>query len=324
MTLLQLKYVFECYRTASITAAADSLFTSVSNISKNLKNIEQELGFSVFERSPHGLIPTEPGKILLEHIRVILKESDEIYHITEKLKTRSLILASIPVVCSFRAFSKLVSSMQSDQKHMKFHSTTSDHALARLSNRLCDAALVGIHASKSTISSNDHLRQTLLQKYTSPMLHGISFVKVGSIQYSVYLSKQHPLLQQYKEDSQVLSHLLSYPYVEYNDDVFLNDNPIKRYVSLNQQIKVNDRDWRFTLLKEGDSFSSGITAAFLADKYPWMKTIPIPDGTIDLYLAYQESASEKTLILQFQKLIETEIRLLTAPVMNEKKLALRI
>ncbi|MBQ4491084.1 MAG: LysR family transcriptional regulator, partial [Pyramidobacter sp.] len=58
MTLLQIQYALECYATGSLSKAAQNLFTSVSNLSKTLHALEDELGCELFVRTSSGVTPT--------------------------------------------------------------------------------------------------------------------------------------------------------------------------------------------------------------------------------------------------------------------------
>ncbi|MDY3903275.1 LysR family transcriptional regulator [Peptoniphilus sp.] len=52
----------------SISKASERLYTAQPNLSRSLKQIEDELGFKVFERSKSPLYLTKEGKILFEYI----------------------------------------------------------------------------------------------------------------------------------------------------------------------------------------------------------------------------------------------------------------
>lgn len=49
MTIQQLQYVLEIARCGSASRAAKNLFLSQPNLSSAIKNLEQELGFPIFE-----------------------------------------------------------------------------------------------------------------------------------------------------------------------------------------------------------------------------------------------------------------------------------
>ncbi len=55
MNLQQLRYAVEVAKTGSITAAAKNLYMGQPNLSKNIRELEAELGITLFERTARGV-----------------------------------------------------------------------------------------------------------------------------------------------------------------------------------------------------------------------------------------------------------------------------
>lgn len=72
MTIRQLEYVLEIARCSSISLAAKELFISQQALSESLKLLEQELNFTIFERSKKGVTLTNEGRLLLKDIEKIV------------------------------------------------------------------------------------------------------------------------------------------------------------------------------------------------------------------------------------------------------------
>ena len=60
-----LRYAIEVERCRSITKAAKQLFVSQPNLSRDIRELEEEIGFSLFTRSSKGVVPTEKGREFL-------------------------------------------------------------------------------------------------------------------------------------------------------------------------------------------------------------------------------------------------------------------
>ena len=60
----------------SMRDAAEKLFISQSALSHNLKRIEDELGCMIFDRNRNKLTLNEYGRIVLEHAKNILRETE--------------------------------------------------------------------------------------------------------------------------------------------------------------------------------------------------------------------------------------------------------
>ncbi|MDO5124880.1 MAG: LysR family transcriptional regulator [Ruminococcus sp.] len=78
MNILHLKYMLEVERLGSITKAASKLYMGQPNLSKAIKEIEQEIGVEIFKRTVKGVVPTEKGREFLKHAQNILAEMDKI------------------------------------------------------------------------------------------------------------------------------------------------------------------------------------------------------------------------------------------------------
>ncbi|MDR0598242.1 MAG: LysR family transcriptional regulator [Treponema sp.] len=77
------KYAIEIERTRSITKAAENLYMAQPNLSKAVKEMEETIGFFVFERNSKGVFPTQKGLRFLDHARKILDEMEQINKLTD-------------------------------------------------------------------------------------------------------------------------------------------------------------------------------------------------------------------------------------------------
>lgn len=67
-------YAIEIERTGSITKAAQNLYMAQPNLSKAMKELEEQLGYEIFMRTPGGMIPTEKGRYFLIYAHNILDQ----------------------------------------------------------------------------------------------------------------------------------------------------------------------------------------------------------------------------------------------------------
>ena len=69
-----LRYFLETYSRMKITAAAEALHISQPALTKNIKLLEENLGVTLFERTPNGMIPTPYGETLARYATTIFRE----------------------------------------------------------------------------------------------------------------------------------------------------------------------------------------------------------------------------------------------------------
>jgi LysR family cys regulon transcriptional activator len=87
MTLIQLKYLLGVVDNGlNITAAAERLFTSQPGISKQLRQLEQEVGVQIFSRKGKALVAVTPaGTTIVDYARKILRDVDNIRSVGQDL-----------------------------------------------------------------------------------------------------------------------------------------------------------------------------------------------------------------------------------------------
>ena len=91
MKLHQLRYVLTTVQNGlNITAAARALHTSQPGISKQIKRLEEELGFQIFEREGRNVTRVTPaGKAVVEHAARLLEEAENIRRLSADFRDES-------------------------------------------------------------------------------------------------------------------------------------------------------------------------------------------------------------------------------------------
>ena len=77
MNISHLKYALEVEKTGSISRAADALYMSQPHLSKAIRDLEENMGITIFSRTPQGAVPTKRGKDFLEYAKNIIAQIDE-------------------------------------------------------------------------------------------------------------------------------------------------------------------------------------------------------------------------------------------------------
>ena len=96
MNTQHLQYIIEIERTRSISQAAENLFLGQPNLSRILHDMEQSLGFRIFERSTRGVRPTTRGTIFLQHAKSILRETEAIEALGPKRAVANRLRVCLP------------------------------------------------------------------------------------------------------------------------------------------------------------------------------------------------------------------------------------
>ena len=75
MTLQQLKYVTTIANIGSISEAAKRLFVSQPSLTKAIKELEKEMGITIFDRTNKGITVSKEGERFLGYARQVLEQA---------------------------------------------------------------------------------------------------------------------------------------------------------------------------------------------------------------------------------------------------------
>ena len=117
MNLQYLRYALEISRTGSISKAAENLSVAQPNLSRAVKELESQLGISIFERTRTGMTVTPEGERLLSTGERILREVDalETMFDGESIPRESLSVMTVPSAYVAHAFVSFCASLPVDR-----------------------------------------------------------------------------------------------------------------------------------------------------------------------------------------------------------------
>ena len=98
--LKSLRFFEACARQATFAAAADELCVSQSAVSKQIKNLEEGLGFALFVRDSKNTKLTSEGSVLAKHLTELFYNLDTLIDDLADSKTPApLIISCEPTIC---------------------------------------------------------------------------------------------------------------------------------------------------------------------------------------------------------------------------------
>ena len=72
-----MNYVYEVYKEASFSKAAQNLYISQPSLSASIKREEDRIGVKIFNRNKSPIELTPPGKIYVEHVEKIMEIEED-------------------------------------------------------------------------------------------------------------------------------------------------------------------------------------------------------------------------------------------------------
>ena len=119
MRLEHFLYVVEIAKHRSLSKAARNLYITQPSLSVSLQNLENELGFQVFERSHKGMVLTEKGREFYQIAKRIKGELDRVDHLVAPEDNPAEVhLNAAPVFCN-AAMLQLISSVRGESQEIQ-------------------------------------------------------------------------------------------------------------------------------------------------------------------------------------------------------------
>ena len=101
MTITQIEYAMAVYQKRNFVEASKYCHISQPTLSMQLKKLEEEIGFVLFDRSKSPMIVTEEGERFIEQAKTVLLEYKKLYQREDKELKGELIVGVIPTIAPF-------------------------------------------------------------------------------------------------------------------------------------------------------------------------------------------------------------------------------
>ena len=147
MELRVLRYFLEAARLGNVSRAADNLCVTQPTVSRQLKELEEELGEKLFERTNYAIRLTPAGELLRERAEDILSMADRTVQDFKSLKEDEVV-GEIAIACAesrnVSFLSKCIAILRDDYPKIKYnlYSGDSERALEKLDKGIFDFAVV--------------------------------------------------------------------------------------------------------------------------------------------------------------------------------------
>lgn len=272
MTIQQLQYVLEISRTGSVSKAAKTLYLSQPNLSNAIKNLENELGITIFERTPMGMQLTASGMKLAKKATSIMADIQEITSGISQEEDCLFRLVYPRYVPAFEAFWDLCTDYQ-EMAHLHFSCYIGDREkqVEALYRNLCDLVIYLETGSSSfaRLCSDLHVK----------------FVKLKDVCFYVQLAENHPLLQKPHFD---MGELKNYPYVAFSNIYERDANwmPWQDIVNPNRLICVQSTSSRVSLVSNSLAFSIVLPHSEEYNRAHHVVSIPFDNRQLELGYLY--------------------------------------
>ena len=248
MTILQLKYVIAIATSGSFREAASKMFVSQPALSATVRELEEELGMQLFERTNKGVHLTEAGQEFLVYAKEAVSQYQliEDRYLNNDKEKRHFSVSMQHYVFAVHAFINVVKQFDHNKYVYSVCETKTDEVLNNVKNMKSEIGVI------SYSKSNEKVMKKLFREYS--LEFNMLFVR----NTYVYVWKDHPLAN-HKELS--LLDLTDYPCIAFDqsseNEFYLAEEALGDY-DFAKVIKSTDRATTAELMATLNGYSIGI------------------------------------------------------------------
>lgn len=270
MNLLHMKHALEVAKAGSLSKASEVLLIAAPNISRSIKELEADLGITIFDRTQSGMKLTPEGEEFLEFAKSILGQIDQVENYYKKghpkKQTFSISVPRASYICE--AFAEFSKSLSKDAAEIFYKETNSQRTINNMLNHDYKLGIVRY------AENYDMYFKTMLEE------KGFTYELITEFTYKIIMSKDSPLA---KFDTISSDDLVDYIEIAHADP-YVPSMPISKVVKeelsddIDRRIFVFERTSQFELLSRN------------LETFMWVS--PIPKSLLERYDLVQKECSE--------------------------------
>ena len=268
MTIQQFQYAITIADCGSINEAAKQLYVSQPSLSHMIRELELELGITLFLRSNRGVTVTLDGEEFLGYARQMLEQFRliEDRFVSPRDRKTKFSVSMQHYTFAVQAFIRVARAHGIDQFSFAIHETKTNQVIRHVETLKSE---IGI------LYQSPFNREVLSKLFRDS---GVEFLPLFECPVSVYLAKNHPLAG---EEKLSLRQLTPYPFLSFDQgdsNSFHFSEEVLSTEDYGKLIKADDRATMLNLMVglQGYTLCSGIICEDLnGDRYT---AVPLDSG----------------------------------------------
>lgn len=305
MNILHMKYALEVAKAGSLNKASEALLVAVPNLSRSIKELEADLGITIFDRTTKGMCLTPEGEEFMNYAREILGQIDHVEKIyKEGARSKQKFSISVPRAYYIsEAFSEFSKTLTKDPAEIFYKETNSQRTIKNILEH--DYKLGIIRYAEN------------YDKYFKALLDekGLCFEMVAEFSYKLIMSESNPLS---KLDEITFDDLKYYIEIAHADP-YVPSMPLSKVVKEELPDNIDRRIFIFERASQVDLLSEN------PETFMWVS--PTSQSLLDRYrLVQRECPQNKKVyrdVLIYQKgykLTELDRRFISGLIETKEKI----
>lgn len=238
MTLTQIKYAIAVSDTCSMNEAAHQLFITQPSLSAAIRDLEEEIGIQIFNRTNKGITITPEGEEFLGYARQVSEQYRliESKYIEKKNERKKFDVSMQHYSFAVKAFVELVKQFGMEEYEFAIHEVKTYEVIEHVKNLKSEIGILYL---------NDFNRNVLLKLFRE---YGIEFHEILTCGISVYLWKEHPLAGKNEIKIEELEEYPCLSFEQGSQNSFYFAEEVMSTYGYKRLIKANDRATMLNLM----------------------------------------------------------------------------
>ena len=247
MNIMQIKYVIEVARSSSMREASTRLYVSQPALSSSIRDLEDELGVLLFERTNKGITLTDEGREFITYAKKVIGHYDilEDRYLSKDHDKEKFSVSTQHYNFAIKAFTKLIRKSDPEKYVFSIHETKTREVLEDVRNLKSEVGII------SFSRANENLIKKLFREFQ------LEFTPLMKRDTYAYVWKDHEFAGR---DEISLDELKGYPCVSFNQseegNFYLTEEALADH-EFDKMIKSDDRATTMEIIAELGGYSVG-------------------------------------------------------------------
>ena len=247
MNISQIRYVLETASASSMREAATRLYISQPALSASIRELEDELGILIFDRTNKGTSLTDEGREFVTYAKKVNAQYEvlENRYLSRDRDKEKFSVSTQHYNIAIRAFTEVIRKFDPDRYIFSLHETKTREVLEDVRTLKSEVGII------SFSGANEGVIKKLIREY------GLIFTPLMQRETYAYVWEGHPFAGR-KEIS--LEELADYPCISFDQsdgsNFYLTEEAMADY-DFKKMIKSDDRATTMELISELQGYSVG-------------------------------------------------------------------
>lgn len=303
MNIIHMKYAVEVARIGSINKAAEELLIAQPNLSRSIKELEADLGITIFSRTSKGMNLTPEGEEFIGYARKILDQIDDVERIYRQgVPKKQKFSISVPRASYIsEAFADFSRTITDDSAELFYYETNAHRAIDNIFDSNYSLGII-----RYASVYDKYFKRSLEEK-------GLEYELIAEFSYMLVASRESSIASLDEVHFGNLTNMIEIAHA----DPYVPSLPLS---NVKKEELLDSIGRRIFLFERGSQFD---LLSLNHETYMWVS--PLPDRILDIYgLVQKKCIDNKRLykdVLIYRKgynLTELDHRFITALIESKR------